>query len=91
MKFVVAEWKKSCIFAVAYERKVGSCKKSIAKLSFNRNIGKIFKEEDGAFMLSLGVYAIFLSAYRSGVRCMFQDPVPRKVFADSSVKTDMST
>ena len=42
-------------------------------------------------MLSLGAYAIFVSAYLSGVRCMFQDPVPRKVFADSSVKTDMST
>lgn len=39
----------------------------------------------------LVVYAISKQAYHSGVRCMFQDPVPRKVFADSSVKTDMST
>lgn len=39
----------------------------------------------------LVVYAISKQAYLSGVRYWLQNPVPRELFADSSVKTDMST
>lgn len=42
-------------------------------------------------MLSLGCVCYIYSAYLSGVRFWLQDPVPRKVFADAAVKTDMST
>lgn len=41
-------------------------------------------------MLSLGCVCYILSI-PSGVRYVPQDPVPRKVFADTAVKTDMST
>ena len=42
-------------------------KKSIAILSFNRNFAKSSKQEDGAFTLSLVLYALY-SSIQSGVR-----------------------
>ena len=42
-------------------------------------------------MLSLVCVCYFFSAYLSGVRCRLYNPVPQKVFADATVKTDMST
>ncbi len=79
------------IFAIAFKRKKAVSKKSITILSCYRNTPN-FKKEDGAFMLSLDVYAIgsrLVHILRREI-CSI-NPVPSKVIGVTSITTDMST
>ncbi len=79
------------IFAIAFKRKKAVSKKSITILSCYRNTPN-FKKEDGAFMLSLDVYAMgsrLVHILRREI-CSI-DPVPSKVIGVTSITTDMST
>ena len=70
---------KKCNFANAYESKVSRI--ALRKVLFTE-FAKVLNQEDGAFLLSLGVYARYNSIRHRREICSIET-VPDKVFGDT--------